>query len=155
MPPGKRIIVDGANVMHAWPDLRPLLARRRQVARERLVDRLQVLHDSGLAEVRVVFDGRGPEPVVESRAGELPLLVVYTASGQTADEVIEQLVAQAKTPADITVATADRLERQTVEAAGGQVISPADLAGWISRAEGRQAAKLSDQRRENEARWRP
>ena len=69
-------MVDGANVMHAWPDLRALLPRQRQAAREKLIERLQVLHDSGLAEVRVVFDGRGPEVVIESRPGDPPLVVV-------------------------------------------------------------------------------
>jgi predicted RNA-binding protein with PIN domain len=147
-------MVDGANVMHAWPELRRLLPRQRNVAREQLVERLQALHDSGLAQVQVVFDGRGPETVVESRPGNPPLIVVHTATGQTADDVIEQLVAQAKDPGNCTVATADRLVRQTIEAAGGSAISPEELAAWIARAGSQQSARLAAHRRANDSKWR-
>ena len=154
MDPRPRLLVDGANVMHAWPEQRALLPRQRQTARETLIERLQVLHDSGLAEVRVVFDGRGPDVVIESRPGDPPLVVVYTATGQTADDVIEQLVAQAKDPAQCTVVTADRMVRQTIEAAGGARMSPGDLAAWIRQTETQQSAKLTARRRANDSQWR-
>lgn len=140
--------------MHAWPELRALLPRQRQTAREKLIERLQALHDSGLAEVRIVFDGRGPEMVIESHPGDPPLVVVYTATGQTADDVIEQLVAQAKDPAQCTVVTADRMVRQTIEAAGGRSMAPEDLAAWIRQTETQRSARLSARRRANDAQWR-
>ncbi len=60
---------------------------------------------------------------------------IYTPAGTTADDVIAQLVGQAREPGDCVVATDDRGERQAVEALGAGGISSADLASWIDRAE--------------------
>jgi predicted RNA-binding protein with PIN domain len=150
----KHLLVDGSNIMHAWPELRPLLAKARDTARARLSQAVRVLHDIEQVRVTIVFDGRGSELSVEQPAGQPTFAHVFTPAGTTADDVIAQLAGQARDPADCVVATDDRGERQAVESLGAASISSADLASWIKRAETRQVSQLQERRRANEAKWR-
>src|SRR3954465_11256942 len=61
----KHLLVDGSNVMHAWPELRQLLKRDRDAARAKLSQALALIHDHDEIRVTLVFDGRGPELAVE------------------------------------------------------------------------------------------
>ena len=150
----RHLLVDGSNVLHAWPELRVLLKRDRGAARARLSQALGVLHDAEQVRVSLVFDGRGPELVAEQPLGPATFVHLYTPSGQTADDVIEQLVGQARDPGRCIVATDDRAERQTIEALGAAGMSAADLLAWIERAGGRQQTRLAARRKANEKEWR-
>lgn len=129
--------------MHAWPELRPLLRRERNTARERLISSVTSLHDAAGCRVTVVFDGRGSEVTVEHPAGQASFTVIFTSSGLTADDVIEQMVGRARRPEDCVVSTADIAERSTVEALGAAVISPDELARRISGAQERIRAVIT------------
>lgn len=154
MPFEKHLLVDGSNIMHAWPHLKPLLKRDREAARTELSLAVRAIHDVEQWRVTVVFDGRGTDLVIEHPYGHTTFSHVYTPAGTTADDVIEQLAGTATSPADVLVATDDRAERQTVEASGAQALSAAELAARVTRAKDRQAAQLSGLRRENEREWR-
>ena len=149
----RHLLVDGANVLHAWPDLRALYRRDRDSARSQLVQRLAPLHDAGDLRVTVVFDGRGDELVIERPSRQPTFSIVYTPSALTADDVIEQTVGAAASPAACIVATDDHAERQTVSASGASAISADDLAAWIRRAESRQSATVRDLRSANTRAW--
>ncbi|HEY0945497.1 MAG TPA: NYN domain-containing protein [Opitutaceae bacterium] len=150
----RHLLVDGANLLHAWPDLCALTRADRAAARALLVRRLAVLHDQADWRVTVVFDGRGPDLVVETIGGQPTFAAVTTPAALTADDVIEQLVGKAADPAGCTIATGDRAEAQTVTALGAQTLSPADLAAWIERVAARQDAHLDSLRRDNDHRWK-
>jgi uncharacterized protein len=150
----KHLLVDGSNVMHAWPELRALLGRDRDTARGKLSQAVSVLHDVEQVRVSLVFDGRGQEISVEQPSGQATFALIYTPSGTTADDVIEQLVGQAREPGQCVVATDDRAERQVIESLGAAGMSAADLATWIERAGQRQGARLAERRRANEEKWR-
>jgi uncharacterized protein len=150
----KHLLVDGANVLHAWPDLRALAARDKDAARAQLSQALRVLHDAEGWRVTLVFDGRGPELTVEQPGGDATFAHVFTPSGMTADDAIEQLVGGAADPAACTVATADRAEQQTVAALGAAWCSPDDLHIWCDRAATRQTAKFTEMNRANNRVWR-
>jgi predicted RNA-binding protein with PIN domain len=152
--PKTHLLVDGSNVLHAWPELRGLLPADRDAARSRLSGVLAALHDIEHIRLTIVFDGRGPELTVERPAGGAGFAHIHTPAGTTADEVIIQLVGKSKFPADCIVATDDRGEREAVEALGASVISTADLAGRAGRASQRQAAQVAHQRRGNEGKFR-
>ncbi len=149
----RHLLVDGSNIMHAWPDLRTLLKRDRDAARSRLSAALSVLHDAEHLRVSLVFDGRGPEMLVERPSGHVTFSHVYTPAGTTADQVIEGIVGRSGRPGACVVATDDRAERNAVEALGGSAVSSEDLASWVSRAGGRQRARVEERRRDNEAAW--
>ena len=151
----KHLLVDGYNIAHAWPDLRRVLAKEgREVARERLVERVRILHDFERLRVSVVFDGRGGAIAIERPTQHTTFSVLYTPGGMTADDLIEQLTVQAAQPRDVCVATADSAERDTVEAAGAQAISPEQLAAWVERAEQAQRAAVAAHQRRTDSRWR-
>jgi len=150
----KHLFIDGANIVHAWPETRALLKHDRDAARANLSQRVSVLHDLEQVRVTIVFDGRGDELVVERPSGQLTFTHLYTPSGTTADDVIDQLVGNAKDAAACVVATDDRAERQTIAALGAAGISSDDLAAWVKRAEERQRAQVSGLKRENEREWR-
>lgn len=149
----KHLLVDGANVLHAWPELRALLKRDREAARSQLIQRLGALHDAESLRVTVVIDGRGREIVVEHPSHQDTLSVVYTPSSLTADDVIEQMVGRSPEPSLCEVATADQAERNTIEAIGAVWVRPADLLARVERAEQRIAAKVIGLNRANTQDW--
>jgi predicted RNA-binding protein with PIN domain len=150
----KHLLVDGANVLRAWPDLNALAARDKDAARGQLSQTLRVLHDTEGWRVTLVFDGRGPELTVEQPGGHATFAHIFTPVDLTADDVIEQLVGRAADPATCTVATADRAEQQTIAALGAAWCSPEDLRAWCDRAAARQAGQVSGLRRANDRDWR-
>jgi predicted RNA-binding protein with PIN domain len=150
----KHLLVDGANILHAWPDLRALAARDKDAARAQLSQTLRALHDTEGWRVTIVFDGRGAELVVEQPGAHATFAHVFTPGAVTADSVIEQLVGSAADPATCTVATADRAEQQTVSALGAAWCSTDDLRAWCDRAAGRQAGQAAEMRRVNDRAWR-
>ena len=151
--PTRHLLVDGANVLHAWPELRALVKRDRDAARSGLVGRLAAIHDAGETRVTVVFDGRGDELIVEHPSEAKTFSVIYTPSSLTADDVIEQMVANSAAPASCVVATDDQAERETVTAAGASAIRPEELDAWTRRAAGRQTAAVKALRRANTEAW--
>ena len=141
--------------MHAWPDLRRVLAKEgREVARAQLVERVRILHDFERLRVSIVFDGRGGDIAIERPTRHATFSVLHTPGGMTADDLIEQLAAQAAKPADVVVATADAAERDTIEAAGAQAVSPEQLAAWVERVVRAQRAAVDAHQRSTESRWR-
>jgi uncharacterized protein len=146
------LLVDGANVLHAWAELRGLAKRDREAARSRLIQAMAAIHDLGSRRVTVVFDGSGSELRIDRPSGEASFSILRTPSGTTADDVIERLVAQGADPAACVVATADRGIGETVRAAGGAVIDPEELAAWAQRAEGEVARRVDRWRDEKRPR---
>ena len=126
------LIVDGHSVIFAWPELRKLHARRSMLAREALAKELRDYQDWTGVNVVVVFDGRGKHISEISDPHEVQIF--YARRGQTADAIIERLASKYATRFDVTVATSDFLERQTVTACGAISISPEELRKRLSAA---------------------
>jgi len=144
----KVLIVDGHSMIFQWPELCALHARNGAGARERLVHLLTRYQDSSGAHVVVVFDGKGARANEASEPAGVQ--VFYSKAGQTADSVIERLVATYASKYDIVVATDDYLERTTVESFGGAWMSSEQLALELRGAEddlGEQIAKLKKRAR--------
>ena len=83
-------IVDGYNVIHAWPELNALQADLAH-ARDRLI---HILSEYGAYErydITIVFDALLTED--EERREEMGrhLEVIYTGAGETADSCIERM----------------------------------------------------------------
>ncbi len=152
--PPTHLLVDGSNVVQAWPDTRALARRDREAAKALLLRRVAVLHDYAGWRVTVVFDGRGEELHIEAVGDSADFACVHTPAGATADDVIEQLVARAADPAACLVATADRAELSTVEAAGAATCSPAELAARIGAVDTRQSRSVARGNAAAERAWR-
>jgi len=117
------LIVDGHSVIHAWHDLRARHKVNPRSAREELLARLTEVHDACGASLVVVFDGTGPRKATSERRSPVDVQIVYSGRGETADAVIERLVAAYASTHDLTVATNDGAERLAVTGSG---------AWWIS-----------------------
>src|SRR5437762_13275813 len=125
------LIVDGHSIIFAWPDLRRLHERRSSLAREALSKRLRDYQDWTDVRVVIVFDGKGATASATSNPGDVQIF--YSRSGQTADAIIERLATKYAGKFDLTVATSDSMERQTVHASGRSAIPPRQLAGLLKK----------------------
>jgi predicted RNA-binding protein with PIN domain len=144
----ERVIVDGYNVIHAWPQLKRLMGDASlEAARDKLVERLSVFGMVGGLDVTVVFDAHHSAARTNSEELIEGVRVVFTRKGHSADHVIERIAYDASQSGDaITVATSDRFQRDLVRGMGGAVISALELERRVVEAEqelGRKVQKYS------------
>jgi len=128
------LIVDAHSVIFARPRLLALHQRRMILAREALIQEITQYQDFSGVHVVAVFDGQGQATAQAGEPGGIH--VIYSGTGETADDVIERLVARYGQTHELTVATRDRLEAQTASTFGAACISP-DLL-WSLLEEARQ-----------------
>jgi predicted RNA-binding protein with PIN domain len=126
------LIVDGHSVIFAWPELRRLHTRRTALARDELVKILTEYQDASGVRVVAVFDGKGLKLNEDSAPGGIQIF--YSAAGQTADSIVERLVAKYAAHHEITVATSDHMEQQTATSFGALVVSAEGLRDWLTEA---------------------
>lgn len=131
------LVVDGYNIVHAWPRLKQALQRGGlEEARRRLVAELAEYAAVRPVAVTVVFDGprRADAESVEIVDG---VTVRFSGRAGSADHMIERLVGEAtrQGPArDVVVATGDNLQRDLVMAMGGSVLDPRGLEAEVGGA---------------------
>jgi uncharacterized protein len=123
------LIVDGHSVIFDWPELRQLQQRRPSLAREVLSKKLRDYQDWTGVRVIVVFDGQGTRVTTKSEPHDVQIF--YSRRGQTADAIIERLVGKYASRFDLTVATSDSMEKETVNSFGAHCISPEMLRAML------------------------
>lgn len=126
------LIVDGHSIIFAWPGLRKLHTRRSSLAREALIKQLRNYQDWTGVHVVVVFDGKGRKTSATYEPGDVQIF--YSRSGQSADAIIERLASKYAKRFELTVATSDSMEAETVLACGAEWISPEGLRDLLSSA---------------------
>ena len=132
-----QLIVDGYNVIHAWPSLKKLLTTASlEDARDKLIERLAVLAMVSGEDVTVVFDAHHSNAMSNSESVVDGIRVIFTRRGHSADHSIERLAYRASEQGEvITVATSDRFQRDLVRGMGGAVISALELERRVNDAE--------------------
>jgi predicted RNA-binding protein with PIN domain len=126
------LIIDGYSLLYRDPSqLRADLTRSRL----QLIRRLEAVAGFFADRVTIVFDGRSPTQDPDFHSATLD--IVFSPGDKTADTVIERMVHQSANPSGILVITSDRLERETVAAAGGQTMSCGDFLDQCERYESR------------------
>jgi predicted RNA-binding protein with PIN domain len=118
-----RILVDGYSLLHNWPELAPGRARHSAAARDELIRRLTLYQDAVGTPVTIFFDGasvRGGRPPATS-ASEVEVL--YSNTGQTADQMIERAAHRFGPYGEILAVTDDNAERDMVISLGGSASS--------------------------------
>ncbi|HEY8865138.1 MAG TPA: NYN domain-containing protein [Candidatus Dormibacteraeota bacterium] len=133
----ERVIVDGYNVIHAWPQLKRLLDDASlEASRDKLIERLSVFGMVAGADVTVVFDAHHSTARTSSEELVEGVHVMFTRKGHSADHAIERIAYEASQAGDaITVATSDRFQRDLVRGMGGAVISALELERRVVDAE--------------------
>ena len=131
-----KLIVDGYNVIHAWPSLKRLMAVSLEAARDKLVERLSVYGLVTGTDVTVVFDAHHSAARSNAEESVEGVRVVFTRKGHSADQAIERIAYDASGAGDVvSVATSDRFQRDLVRGMGGAVISATELERQVLEAE--------------------
>ena len=154
MPDCQHLLIDGYNTLHTWPTLKDLLPVNIDVARERLGQAVRIIHDYEGIRTTIIFDGRGQEIEVERPTNETTFSYLFTPIGETADEIIEQLVAKANRPQDIIVVSRDKMIRETVNALGAQTLNPEALLDWVHTCQRGQTEKLKRMNKKSDNLWK-
>lgn len=114
-----RILVDGYSLLHSWPELAPREPRHSATARDELLHVLRLYSDAVGTPVTVVFDGAGHRGARQETDSTPQVEVLFSKSGQTADQIIERVTYRMKPFGEVLVVTDDHAERDTVIAMGG------------------------------------
>jgi len=132
------LLVDGYNVLNAWPEFAEMINEDLDHARDRLISDLSEFHALSGLHVIIVFDAHQVKGGVERSEERGGIEVVYTKEGETADQWIERFAAQQrvnpqKDKPPVFVTTSDWLEQRIVSAQGAYRITPAELRNEMLR----------------------
>jgi predicted RNA-binding protein with PIN domain len=128
------LLVDGYNIINAWPELKDILRDSIESARNRLVEIMAEYQAFKGIKVVVVFDGhlvKGNTGTVTEANG---VKVVYTKENETADSYIERNVKLMSRRCLVKVATSDWTEQQVIMAMGGIRVSASELRNAVDGA---------------------
>ncbi|MCQ6281468.1 NYN domain-containing protein [Bacillus sp. EB600] len=131
------LIVDGYNIIGAWPELKALRDKDLAAARDLLIEKMAELQAYSGYRVIVVFDAyivQGTEKKLKSHKVE----VIFTKENETADERIEKLAIQlSNRKTQIHVATSDYTEQWAIFGQGALRISARELLTEVQQIEKR------------------
>lgn len=121
------LLVDGYNMIHAWPELQRLADSDMNAAREKLISMLASHAGYRKLMLVLVFDAylvkgnRGSEEEVSG------IHVVYTKEAETADAYIERVTGEYRKEGTVRVATNDTLEQLIILGQGAIRMSAGEL----------------------------
>lgn len=126
-------IVDGYNVVHAWPELSALTGELAH-ARDRLIHLMMEYGAYEGYDITIVFDALfTTDEAREEKYGD-HLTVIYTAAGETADSHIERLSYDSvRRGREVHVVTGDFAEQTAILGAGAYRLPPRELRRRVRR----------------------
>lgn len=133
------LIIDGYNLLHTIEELKALLSSDIEMARHKLVRKIENTAHRMAEQTTIVFDGKeaGQDAALTSKHLE----IFFSPGKHTADTVIERLVAKFPKPEKILVVTSDRAEANTVLSSGAQVMSCMEFMAQCEIDDRKQPAK--------------
>lgn len=132
-PKEEYLLVDGYNIIHAWPELNELSEHNLEAARIQLLDSLSNYRGVKKCKIIVVFDAYRVQGHREEINTYKNIYIVYTKESQTADEYIEKFSSLNRKKYNITVATSDALQQLIVRGQGSKLLSARELKLEIER----------------------
>ncbi|MGM9988776.1 MAG: NYN domain-containing protein [Bacillaceae bacterium] len=149
------LIVDGYNIVGAWPKLQKLRdIDDLDAARDELIDALSQYQAVTGYKVILVFDAHFVEGI-EKREKKSKVEVIFTRKNQSADEKIEKLAIELKRiDTKIYVATSDFTEQWTIFGQGALRKSARELIREISLME-QTVKKEVKEKHQGKASFRP
>lgn len=121
------LLVDGYNIIHAWPELKELAEDNMEGARMKLIDALSNYQGIRKCQIIVVFDAYRVQGHREEIIDYNNVHLVYTKEAQTADQYIEKFAHDNNKKYSITVATSDGLQQVIVRGQGCFLLSAREL----------------------------
>ncbi|MGC7872026.1 NYN domain-containing protein [Desulfosporosinus sp. SYSU MS00001] len=125
------LLVDGYNVIHAWPELKELADSNMDGARMKLLDSLSNYQGVRRSQIIVVFDAYLVQGHLEEVIDYHNIHLVYTREAQTADQYIEKFAHDNQKKYNITVATSDGLQQIIIRGEGCALLSARELKAEI------------------------
>ncbi|MDF2925308.1 MAG: hypothetical protein K0R57_4222 [Paenibacillaceae bacterium] len=108
------LVVDGYNIIGAWPELAKLKDVELEQARDRLIDILAEYQAYSGMKVHLVFDAH-QVPGLGGKYEQSKLEILYTKEKETADELIERLtLSLIGRRRHVYVATSDMAEQSVI-----------------------------------------
>jgi predicted RNA-binding protein with PIN domain len=141
-----RLIVDGYNMIFAWPELAALKDIKLEDARDLLISMLADYGAMTQQQVIVVFDSHRRADTEASEQRIAGVQVIYSGRKTSADHVIERLVFATRSGDDVTVATSDGLQRDYALGRGIKTVSALILKGQIDAALAQRNQRIGDSR---------
>lgn len=129
----KYLLVDGYNLIYAWPELKAVLDVNLDGARGKLLDILSNYKAMTYYNVIAVFDAYRVKGHEVTASDYLNIHQVFTAEAQTADAYIERFTHEHGKKYDITVVTSDGLEQVIIRGAGARLISSREFIEEVER----------------------
>lgn len=123
----KYLLVDGYNIIFAWPDLKELARDNMDGAKIKLLEALCNYQGIKGCEVIVVFDAYRVKGHQTETSDYHNIHVVYTKEAETADRYIERFAHTHHDVYDVTVATSDGLEQVIIRGNGCKLFSAREL----------------------------
>ena len=128
------LLVDGYNIIFAWPELKELAAHNIDSARGRLLDILCNYQGMKKCSLIAVFDAYRVQGHVTEYLDYHNIHVVYTREAETADQYIEKFAHENGRKYNVTVATSDYMEQIIIRGQGCHLLSARELLEEIDRA---------------------
>ena len=142
----ERLIVDGYNIIFAWPDLAAVKDVNLQDAREMLIATLADYAAMTRQKVTVVFDSHRRPDAEASEQTISGVEVVYSGRKTSADHVIERLLFEARASDEVRVATSDALQRDLALGRKIKTVSALTLKGQVDAVLAQRNQQIGDTR---------
>ena len=129
------LLVDGYNIIFAWPELKRLAAKSLDLARSALINRMANYRGFMQCELILVFDAyrvKGETREVEQHSG---ISIVYTKEAETADTYIEKTAHDLSREHRVRVATSDAVEQVVIMGGGALRVSASEFLLEVEAAE--------------------
>lgn len=148
-----RILVDGYSLLHQWPELAPGKPRHSAAARDELIGRLALYQDAVGTPVTIFFDGNSGPSGTAPASSRAEVEVLYSKSGQTADQMIERATHRFGPYGEVMAVTDDHAERETVSSLGGLASSCLNFIRTVESALAEQADDIKHYNRKERRRF--
>lgn len=127
------VIVDGYNVIFAWPELSELARENLDSARDALIDVLSSFQSMIAGRVLAVFDAYRVKNHIAERMVLQDVQIIYTGEDETADQFIEKYTNSQGKKSKIAVVTSDGLEQIIIRGQGCMLISSREFRNLVDR----------------------
>jgi predicted RNA-binding protein with PIN domain len=145
-----RLIVDGYNIIFAWPELAALKDVKLEDARDLLIAMLADYAAMTQQRVTIVFDSHRRADAEASEQTINGVQVVYSGRKTSADHVIEKLLFEARPGDEVTVATSDSLQRDLALGREVKTVSARTLKAQVDAALSRRDRQIGDSRAQSD-----
>jgi len=143
----KYLLVDGYNIIYAFPELKELAEQNVDAARGKLLDLLCDYQGVRKCQLIVVFDAYRVAGHKTEIFDYHNIHVVYTKEAETADAYIEKFAHENGRKYHVTVATSDGLEQIIIRGQGCFLLSAKELEADL-KAAGQEAMAVIDEKKE-------